>query len=166
VQKCGWRLRRRKEKVKQRPKLLQVTRLLDGKIVVQFQLRLHSSISLLIRELNKVYTNGTLVDAEFLTDEQAGHCVSICESSSENVEGTNSDSERQFGICILDCSTSEFNLSSFQDDVCRTKLETLMRQICPKELLFKKVSDYFSNIAVVIYNGTYRVPCPLIRTDC
>lgn len=28
-------------------------------------------------ELNKVLTNGTLVDAEMLTDEQAGHCISI-----------------------------------------------------------------------------------------
>jgi len=131
---------------------LQVTRLLDGEIVVQFQPQPRFiDISLLIRELNKVYTNGTLVDAEFLTDEQAGHCVSICESSFGNIDGTNSDSERQFGICILDCSTSEFNLSSFHDDICRTKLETLMRQICPKELLFKKVSGYFSNIATLIY---------------
>ncbi|KAG8216932.1 muts domain I-domain-containing protein [Butyriboletus roseoflavus] len=31
------------------------------------------------RELNKVYTNGTLVDEELLTDEQAGHCISIRE---------------------------------------------------------------------------------------
>jgi DNA mismatch repair protein MSH6 len=29
------------------------------------------------RELNKVLTTGTLVDGEMLTDEQAGHCVSI-----------------------------------------------------------------------------------------
>ncbi|KAG5338497.1 hypothetical protein C0989_007269 [Termitomyces sp. Mn162] len=35
------------------------------------------------RELNKVYTNGTLVDAELLTDEQAGHCVSIHEGESQ-----------------------------------------------------------------------------------
>lgn len=167
MQKCAWRPRRRKEKVKQKPKPLQVIRLLDGEIAVQFQLQTPLiDVSHLIRELNKVYTNGTLVDAEFLTDEQAGHCVSICESSSENIDGTNSDAERQFGICILDCSTSEFNLSSFHDDICRTKLETLMRQICPKELLFKKVSKIFSSIAIVIYGGTIRVLCPSIRTDC
>jgi DNA mismatch repair protein MSH6 len=29
------------------------------------------------RELNKVLTSGTLVDGEMLTDEQAGHCVSL-----------------------------------------------------------------------------------------
>lgn len=98
-----------------------------------------------IRELNKVYTNGTLVDAELLTDEQAGHCVSICESTVESTDDTTADvdAERKFGICVLDCSTSEFKLSSFEDDICRTKLETLMRQICPKELVFKKVRDSF-----------------------
>jgi DNA mismatch repair protein MSH6 len=82
-----------------------------------------------------VYTNGTLVDAELLTDEQAGHCISICEEVSDD----NSDSKNKFGICVLDCSTSQFNLSAFEDDVCRTRLETLMRQLRPKELLFTKV---------------------------
>lgn len=86
------------------------------------------------RELNKVYTNGTLVDAELLTDEQARHCVSIREEDQED------GSDKQcFGICVLDSSTSEFNLSAFEDDVCRTKLETLMRQLRPKELIFTKV---------------------------
>jgi DNA mismatch repair protein MSH6 len=87
-----------------------------------------------ISELNKVYTNGTLVDADLLTDDQAGHCVSIREEKC--ADGSDSD---RFGICVLDCSTSEFNLSAFEDDVCRTKLETLMRQLRPKELLFTKV---------------------------
>ncbi|KAF9449836.1 DNA mismatch repair protein msh6 [Macrolepiota fuliginosa MF-IS2] len=86
------------------------------------------------RELNKVYTNGTLVDPELLTDDHAGHCIAIAEQPSE--EGK--DKENKFGICVLDSSTSQFNLSAFEDDICRTKLETLMRQIRPKELLFKK----------------------------
>ncbi|KAJ7470392.1 muts domain V-domain-containing protein [Mycena latifolia] len=86
------------------------------------------------RELNKVYTNGTLLDPEMLTDDQAGHFISICENFSE--EG--SDSLSTFGVSVLDCSTSQFNLSTFEDDVCRTKLETLMRQLRPKELLFTK----------------------------
>lgn len=29
------------------------------------------------RVLNKVFTNGTLMDGEYLNDEEAGHCVSI-----------------------------------------------------------------------------------------
>ncbi|KAI1786071.1 DNA mismatch repair protein Msh6 [Ganoderma leucocontextum] len=88
------------------------------------------------RELNKVFTNGTLVDAELLTDEQAGHCVSIREE-----EGTETkDGKQTFGICVLDSATSEFNLSAFEDDVCRTKLETMMRQLRPKEIIFTKAS--------------------------
>ncbi|EIW55250.1 DNA mismatch repair protein Msh6 [Trametes versicolor FP-101664 SS1] len=87
------------------------------------------------RELNKVYTNGTLVDEELLTDEQAGHCVSIREE--EAVE-TDKDGKQTFGICVLDSATSEFNLSAFEDDICRTKLETMMRQLRPKEIIFTK----------------------------
>ncbi|KAA1472424.1 DNA mismatch repair protein Msh6 [Dentipellis sp. KUC8613] len=83
------------------------------------------------RELNKVYTNGTLVDEELLTDEQAGHCVSIRENQDEGENGS-------FGICVLDSATSEFNLSAFEDDVCRTRLETMVRQLRPKELIFTK----------------------------
>jgi DNA mismatch repair protein MSH6 len=75
-----------------------------------------------------------LVDEQLLTDEQAGHCVSI----REDAEG-----EGAFGICVLDSSTSEFNLSYFHDDVCRTKLETLMRQLRPKEVVFTKVLRLF-----------------------
>ncbi|KAI3597469.1 dna mismatch repair protein msh6 [Moniliophthora roreri] len=84
------------------------------------------------RELNKVYTNGTLVDGEMITDDEAGHCISIREIESED------DACNTFGICVLDCSTSQFNLSVFQDDICRTKLETLMRQLRPKEIVFTK----------------------------
>lgn len=96
--------------------------------------------NILFRELNKVYTNGTLVDAELITDEQAGHCISVCEEASDD----KSDDKPKFGICVLDCSTSQFNLSSFEDDICRTKLETLMRQLRPKELLFTKVHIFYS----------------------
>lgn len=91
------------------------------------------------RELNKVFTNGTLVDPELLHDDQAGHCVSIREfvpSSSNAVSGP----DNSFGICVLDTSTSEFNMSAFEDDACRTKLETMMRQLRPKEMVFMKVS--------------------------
>ncbi|KZT23633.1 DNA mismatch repair protein Msh6 [Neolentinus lepideus HHB14362 ss-1] len=85
------------------------------------------------RQLNKVYTNGTLVDDQLLSDDQAGHCISIREEpvASDNSSGS-------FGICVLDSSTSEFSLSSFEDDVCRTKLETMMRQLRPKELVYTK----------------------------
>ncbi|KAI6116215.1 hypothetical protein F5141DRAFT_1101863 [Pisolithus sp. B1] len=83
------------------------------------------------RELNKVYTNGTLVDEELLTDEHAGHCISIREHAS----GPRGCS---FGICVLDSATSQFDLSAFDDDVCLTKLDTLFRQLRPKEVMFTK----------------------------
>ncbi|KAJ8509001.1 hypothetical protein ONZ45_g8776 [Pleurotus djamor] len=86
------------------------------------------------RELNKVFTNGTLVDPGLLTDDLAGHCVSVRE---DVVEDGKEDAPR-FGICVLDCATSEFNMSAFEDDICRTKLETLMRQLRPKEMIYTK----------------------------
>ncbi len=99
------------------------------------------------RELNKVYTNGTLVDDELLTDDQAGHCLSIREDEAGGEYGS-------FGICVLDSATSEFNLSAFDDDVCRTKLETLIRQLRPKEIVFTKV--WQATVAT-----THRFPSPI-----
>ncbi|KDQ32081.1 hypothetical protein PLEOSDRAFT_1100597 [Pleurotus ostreatus PC15] len=86
------------------------------------------------RELNKVYTNGTLVDPGLLHDDLAGHCVSI----KEDVDSEGTEERPRFGVCVLDCATSEFNMSAFEDDVCRTKLETLLRQLRPKEMIFTK----------------------------
>ncbi|KAI0697052.1 DNA mismatch repair protein Msh6 [Cytidiella melzeri] len=86
------------------------------------------------RELNKVYTNGTLVDEALLTDEQAGHCVSLREDGAEDPK----TGSQKFGLCVLDSATSEFNLSAFEDDACRTRLETMMRQLRPKEIIFTK----------------------------
>ncbi|KAF8741677.1 DNA mismatch repair, partial [Rhizoctonia solani] len=99
------------------------------------------------RELNKVLTNGTLVDPELLQDEQAGHCISIRETEEEG----------EFGICVLDASTGEFNLSSFKDDIVRTKLETIMRQVRPKELVYSK-----GNLSV----ATTRLMKVLLPSNC
>ncbi|KAG8987176.1 DNA mismatch repair protein msh6, partial [Tulasnella sp. 427] len=82
------------------------------------------------RELSKVLTAGTLVDANMLQDDQAGHCVAIREIEDED----------NFGLCVLDAATGEFSLCSFVDDVCRTKLETMMRQLRPKELVHTKAT--------------------------
>lgn len=87
-----------------------------------------------------MYTNGTLVDPQLLRDDEAGHCIAICEDEQDLPDGG-----KKFGVCVLDCSTSQFNLSALEDDVCRTKLETLFRQVRPKEILFTKVCP-ISNI--------------------
>ena len=52
-----------------------------------------------------------------------------------------------FGICLLDASTGEFRLTSFDDDICRTRLETMFRQVRPKELLHAKVG--FSSVGYI-----------------
>ncbi|EIW78648.1 DNA mismatch repair protein Msh6 [Coniophora puteana RWD-64-598 SS2] len=85
------------------------------------------------RSLNKVFTNGTLVDDDLLTDEQAGHCISLRE-----LPPVSTSAKPSFGACVLDSATSQFNLSFFEDDVCLTRLETLVRQLRPKEVVFTK----------------------------
>jgi DNA mismatch repair protein MSH6 len=95
-------------------------------------------------ELNKVYTNGTLVDPELLTDEQAGHIVALREAPTHSRDGG------RLGLCILDCATAEFNLAAFEDDACRTRLETAVRQLRVKELVFTKVCPF---IGLGLYLG-------------
>ncbi|EJT46755.1 DNA mismatch repair-related protein [Trichosporon asahii var. asahii CBS 2479] len=90
------------------------------------------------RELAQVFTNGTIVDGTYLTTDEANHCVSIKESSL----GPNLPSS--FGICVMDASTGSFSLTAFEDDICCTRLETMFRQIRPKELVFAK-----GNLSVV-----------------
>ena len=90
------------------------------------------------RELGRVFTNGTIVDGEYLSTHDANHCVSIKEFS----PGPNEPST--FGVCIVDASTGEFQLSFFQDDIIRTRLETLFRQIRPKELICAKVCPSYN----------------------
>lgn len=109
------------------------------------------------RELNKVYTNGTLIDEALLTDEQAGHCVSIREEGEEDLK----TGKQKFGLCVLDSSTSEFNLSAFEDDVCRTKLETMLRQLQPKEIIFTKVRL----VLLLVWRHLTRLVGQLDRSD-
>ena len=54
---------------------------------------------------------------------------------------TEQTGQSSFGVCVLDASTGEFNLSLFDDDVCRTSLETMFRQIRPIELIHAKVRE-------------------------
>ncbi|ORY31917.1 muts domain V-domain-containing protein [Naematelia encephala] len=86
------------------------------------------------RELAQVFTNGTIVDGTYLTSDEANHCVAIKEHCS--VDDPNGVCT--FGICVLDASTGEFNLSTFEDDGMRTRLGTYFRQIRPKELVHAK----------------------------
>ncbi|GAA6023217.1 hypothetical protein JCM10207_004484 [Rhodosporidiobolus poonsookiae] len=84
------------------------------------------------RELKSVLTSGTIIEGEMLTDDMSNHCVAIKEDTPTPT------SPPSFGICVLDASTAEFQLSHFVDDACRTQLETLVRQLKPKELIHQK----------------------------
>ncbi|GEM07599.1 DNA mismatch repair protein MSH6 [Rhodotorula toruloides] len=84
------------------------------------------------RELKSVLTSGTIVDGSMLTDDMSNHCVAIKEHTPTPT------SPPSFGVCVLDASTAEFSLSFFTDDASRTELETLVRQLKPKELIHQK----------------------------
>ncbi|KAI9359283.1 putative DNA mismatch repair protein Msh6 [Zopfochytrium polystomum] len=87
---------------------------------------------ILRRELTMVLTAGTLVDSALLTNDMATYCMAI-------KEGVVADHEApSFGICFVDTATAEFRISAFKDDVDRTKLETIILQIKPKELVLEK----------------------------
>lgn len=103
------------------------------------------------RELKSVLTTGTIVDGSMLTDDLASHCVSI----KEHFETPTSPPS--FGVCVLDASTAEFSLSSFNDDGARTQIETLVRQLKPKEIIHQK-----GNLSV----ATLRLLRSCLSIDC
>ncbi|GAA5834783.1 hypothetical protein JCM11251_003661 [Rhodosporidiobolus azoricus] len=105
--------------VKAKPKGKTVTKQANGKEIVR-------------RELKSVLTGGTIVEGEMLTDDMSSHCVAIKEDTPTTT------SPPSFGVCVLDASTAEFQLSFFTDDTCRTELETLIRQLKPKEVIHQK----------------------------
>ncbi|KAL9544155.1 hypothetical protein MBANPS3_007766 [Mucor bainieri] len=84
------------------------------------------------RELTSVLTAGTLVDAGLLTNELGTYCMAIKEQCGDE------SMPPRFGICFVDTATAEFNLVHFEDDVHRTKFETLIMQIRPRELVTEK----------------------------
>ncbi|KAI9278907.1 muts domain V-domain-containing protein [Phascolomyces articulosus] len=84
------------------------------------------------RKLTSVFTAGTLVDSGMLTSEMSTYCMSIKEYCPSIT------SKPEFGICFVDTATAEFQLTSFTDDVGRSKLETIIVQLKPRELVLEK----------------------------
>lgn len=82
------------------------------------------------RELACVLTAGTLVDGGMLQDDMSTFCVSIKESTIDDLPA--------FGIAFVDTATGQFFLTEFVDDVDLTKFETLVAQTRPQELLLEK----------------------------
>ncbi|KAI9093843.1 muts domain V-domain-containing protein [Phlyctochytrium arcticum] len=87
------------------------------------------------RELKRVLTVGTLVDAGLLTDDMGTYTMAI-------VEELEADHlPPKYGVAFVDTATSEFSLCCFDDDVERTRLETLIMQVKPAEVILKKGSS-------------------------
>lgn len=88
--------------------------------------------TLVRRELKSVLTNGTLVDPALLSEDQSAHCIAIkeCRDPRTNAIG--------FGLTALDAATAEFTLAHIEnDDAQRSRLDTVIRQFRPKEIVFE-----------------------------
>ncbi|KAI0461024.1 hypothetical protein LJB42_001354 [Komagataella kurtzmanii] len=83
------------------------------------------------RELQCVLTGGTLTDESMLTDEMATYCLSLKEVDN-GLDG------RTFGVCFVDTATGKMRLTEFEDSVECTRLETLLAQVRPREVLVAK----------------------------
>jgi DNA mismatch repair protein MSH6 len=86
------------------------------------------------RELTAVLTAGTLVDSAFLIKDQATYCLCLVESS-ESAWPTTKEMHTNLGVCFVDTSTAHVWVSKFSDDSSRSRLETLLMQIQPKEIV-------------------------------
>lgn len=96
------------------------------------------------RELSQVLTAGTLVDSGFLTNDMSAYCMCIKEELQQVVSATGSSmvteerSPPKFGVCFVDTTTATFKLSTFVDDLDRTRFETLLIQYKPKEIVIER----------------------------
>lgn len=83
------------------------------------------------RELTGVLTGGTLTNLDMITDDMSTYCLSIKEDTAE-------DGSKIFGVAFVDTATSELNLIELHDDAECTKLDTLITQVKPKEIICEK----------------------------
>ncbi|GAV47492.1 hypothetical protein ZYGR_0H03360 [Zygosaccharomyces rouxii] len=111
------------------------------------------------RELQCVLTSGTLTDGNMLQSDLATYCLAVREESGnyydlENGQDlTETAGKRIFGVAFIDTSTGEIELIEFDDDNECTKLDTIMSQLTPKEVIMEKSN--LSNLAhkIVKYNA-------------
>lgn len=98
------------------------------------------------RELTGVLTGGTLTDLDMIGDEMATYCLSIKESTTEG-------GEKVFGVCFVDTATSEMNFIELVDDDECTKLDTLITQLKPKEILCEKNNLCSTAVKIIKFNA-------------
>lgn len=83
------------------------------------------------RELKGILTGGTLTNLDMISNDMATYCLSIKEEEKE-------DGTKTFGVAFVDTATSELNFIELDDDAECTKLDTLITQINPKEIICEK----------------------------
>lgn len=125
------------------------------------------------RELECVLTSGTLTDGEMIHTDLATYCLAIREEAGsyymyedENIgKAESSFPDRLFGVAIIDTSTGEMQLLEFEDDNECTKLDTLMSQVIPKEIVVEK--NNLSRLAnkVVKFNAAPKAVFNEIKPD-
>ncbi|CCD27044.1 mismatch repair ATPase MSH6 NDAI_0J01520 [Naumovozyma dairenensis CBS 421] len=102
------------------------------------------------RELECVLTSGTLTDGDMLHSDLATFCFAIREepktfykSNEVRIEEEDNDTiqglpKRLFGVAFIDTATGELQMLEFEDDDECTKLDTIMSQVKPKEIIMEK----------------------------
>ncbi|SCU85829.1 LANO_0C05600g1_1 [Lachancea nothofagi CBS 11611] len=95
------------------------------------------------RELQSVLTSGTLTDSGMLQSDQATFCLAIREEPlnfydvDNGIESSQSEG-KIFGVAFIDTATGEIELLEFEDDNECTKLDTVLSQVRPKEVIMEK----------------------------
>lgn len=123
------------------------------------------------RELQCVLTSGTLTDGNMLQSDLATYCLAVREEpgnfyamqeESNSAAGT---AKRLFGVSFIDAATGELNMIEFEDDDECTKLDTIMSQVNPKEVIMEK--DNLSNLAhkIVKFNAAPQAIFNYIKPD-
>lgn len=123
------------------------------------------------RELQCVLTSGTLTDGNMLQSDLATYCLAVREESGDfyAMEGeethTNATPKRLFGVAFIDAATGELNILEFEDDDECTKLDTIMSQVNPKEVIIEK--ENLSNLAhkIVKFNAAPQAIFNYIKPD-
>ncbi|CCK71717.1 mismatch repair ATPase MSH6 KNAG_0H03020 [Huiozyma naganishii CBS 8797] len=108
------------------------------------------------RELECVLTAGTLTDGDMIHTDLATYCLAIKEESGNYYKAEMSNiptSDRLFGIAFIDTATGEAKIIEFRDDSECTKLDTIMSQVKPTEVIIEKGN--LSNLAnkIVKFNS-------------
>ncbi|KAH3680191.1 hypothetical protein WICPIJ_008352 [Wickerhamomyces pijperi] len=99
------------------------------------------------RELTCVLTAGTLTEEAMLSDDMATYCLSVKESP--HPEDINM---KTFGVSFIDTATGAIQVTQFDDDAECSRLETLMSQIRPREVVVAKGNLSSLALRIVKFN--------------